>query len=937
MSSPTQRQTPAPWARAALHLGVALALAACSTFGGDRADRDRGERLGSVVARLPDVSLPNSVAAPPAREDVMAAYAAVHGRLPDPDANRAVGKRLADLAMDIAEERDAEGGARPYADAIRRYEALLAEPAGPDRDQILYQLARAYDLAGDGPRALAQLDRLIAQHPDSAYRVEAHFRRAEAAFAADRYLDAERDYQVVIEHGNRSPYWQNALYMGGWARFKAGDPDGALGNFLDVVDRLVPPGDDAVPAEQAELLADTLRAITLSLGDLEGPATLAAAMHRRGQPAWQYRVYRAVADDHLERERYLDSVATWQTFIDAQPLDPRAPAAQQGMIATLTNADFPELAREQRSKFVAAYGVRSRFWSVHDAAVRAAYLPALKDYLEDLAQTGHALAQENRDAAAFAGAARWYEELIETFGADPDVPRYLFLLGELHTEAAQPELAVRAYQRVMHDHPGDTRAPEAGYAAILALEKLAAGDEAAWVEPLIDTQLEFTTLFPADPRAPAVGAAAADGLFARGEFGAALAEAEALLADYPSIDPALRSNTLAVVAHSRFELGLFDTAESAYRRLLDEPLNDELRATVQERLLAAVYRQAEASEASGATDEAVAHYLRLADVAPGHELAVQGRFDAVAVLEQDDRTADAARLLDDFRNRHAGHPLAAGAPARLARLYEQTGDRTRAAAAYLDVAESDVDPERRRLARYRAAELELEAGNTAAAASQFARYVELHARPFDLHLEALDQLDTLAQRSGAGDERRRWLRAKIALEREVAGAAVDPAIGDRAAYLAAAAQFELALQTRLAFDAVRLVNPLAESLQRKRRELTETLAAFEAVATYQVAEFSAASTFQIADVYAALSIALLESERPPGLSERELEEYDLLLEEQAYPFEEQAIALHEVNLRRSWEGAWDIWVERSFAELRRLVPARFDRPEQEIAYVESIH
>ena len=42
-------------------------------------------------------------------------------------------------------------------------------------------------------------------------------------------------------------------------------------------------------------------------------------------------------------------------------------------------------------------------------------------------------------------------------------------------------------------------------------------------------------------------------------------------------------------------------------------------------------------------------------------------------------------------------------------------------------------------------------------------------------------------------------------------------------------------------------------------------------------------------------------------------------------------------MRRSWEGVYDDWVKKSFAELGRLMPARFDKHEIEIAYVEAIH
>jgi len=327
----------------------------------------------------------------------------------------------------------------------------------------------------------------------------------------------------------------------------------------------------------------------------------------------------------------------------------------------------------------------------------------------------------------------------------------------------------------------------------------------------------------------------------------------------------------------------------------------------------------------------VAHYLRLRDIDPNAEIAIQGQYDAVAVLEGAGRSAEAARLLDDFRTRHAGHALTAEAPRRLATLYDQTGEGRLAAAAYLEVAAADADPEVRRQALYRAAELALESGDSASAILHFTAYAERHARPADLHMEALDHLDRLTHAAGAHGDRRRWLAAKIELESAMRREGVSHPALDRATHLAAAAQYELGLETRSRFDARHLVNPLAESLAHKQAALLEALAAFEATASYEVAEFVTASTWQIGDLYASLARALMESERPPGLSPEALEEYEILLEEQAFPFEEQAIALHEINARRSWAGSWDPWIDRSFTELRRLVPARFDRQEQQVA------
>jgi hypothetical protein len=160
---------------------------------------------------------------------------------------------------------------------------------------------------------------------------------------------------------------------------------------------------------------------------------------------------------------------------------------------------------------------------------------------------------------------------------------------------------------------------------------------------------------------------------------------------------------------------------------------------------------------------------------------------------------------------------------------------------------------------------------------------------------------------------------------------------ERATFLSAEAQYVFAEDERQRFDDVRLSRPLNKSLKRKQKALRRTLAAFEAVAGYQVAKYSTASTYQIADLYTSLSKSIMGSDRPADLSELELEQYEILLEEQAFPFEEQAIALHEINMRRSWQGVYDEWVKKSFIELGRLMPARFDKQEIEVAYVETIH
>ena len=99
-------------------------------------------------------------------------------------------------------------------------------------------------------------------------------------------------------------------------------------------------------------------------------------------------------------------------------------------------------------------------------------------------------------------------------------------------------------------------------------------------------------------------------------------------------------------------------------------------------------------------------------------------------------------------------------------------------------------------------------------------------------------------------------------------------------------------------------------------------------AAYDVGPVTTAATYRIAELYRDMATALLDSERPPELSPAELEEYEFLLEEQAFPFEEQAIEIFEVNAARAADNVYDEWVRRSFEALADLQPARYAKAER---------
>jgi tetratricopeptide (TPR) repeat protein len=171
--------------------------------------------------------------------------------------------------------------------------------------------------------------------------------------------------------------------------------------------------------------------------------------------------------------------------------------------------------------------------------------------------------------------------------------------------------------------------------------------------------------------------------------------------------------------------------------------------------------------------------------------------------------------------------------------------------------------------------------------------------------------------------------------------AADAAAGaertDRTRYLAAQAGLVLAQPRYAAFNSVQLVQPFKQNLARKRELMDAALAAFEALIEYEVGEVTTAATFHMAEIYSSFSGSLLDSERPTGLSAAELAEYEDVLEEEAFPFEERAIEVHEANIELMIAaGIYNRWIEQSFARLAALVPGRYAKEEQSIGLLGAI-
>ena len=954
-------------------LALTATLLACSS--NQRLPGDNEPTLASLRDRVVTVTADQAGSTRRvAEEQTIAAYRQFLEAAPNAPQRPEAMRRLGDLEMDSADRRAAEATTTAaevpdYQAAIARYQDFLkAYPADPRRDRVLYQLARAQEQGGQLELALHTLTLLVGKHPGTVHADEAHFRRGELLFAMRDYQQAEAAYATLLAGGQRSPFTDRALYMQGWSLFKLGRLDDALKPFFGVLDlklgSLGPLARDEARLEDVralsradrELLDDTFRVTSICLSNLQGAESVARYIDSPQRQGYEFRVFQQLGELYIRQDRIKDAADTLATFVRRQPLHAQAPLLQARVIEIYAGAGFDTLALAAKKDHVVRYGAESEFRRANPSGWAGAQ-PLVKTHLADLARHHHALAQKNRQAPDVQEAVRWYQALLSAFPTDADAAQNRFLMAELLYEDQRFAIAAAEFERVAYGAaaststaatpatapapaPAFTRAADAGYSALLsyaALEKAAtqAEQRAALQRQAVASALRFAQAFGSDARAAAVLTNAADQLLGLGDGDAAVELARQALALTPPPAPELRRVAWTVVAHQRFERAAFAEAEAAYAEVLAlTPERASGRLELIERQAAAIYKQGELARGAGNARDAVGHFARvtaLAALPVASATRASALVDAAAALIGLKDWDAAARTLEDFRRQHPGHPLQADVAPKLALAYLELGRNTQAAAEFEKVAATTADAELARGARWQAAELHHKSAAQAAPKSPalasaikgWERYLQAHPQPLDSAVQARWHLAALTQQDGQAARSLSWMRAVQQADVD-AGAARTA----RTRTLGGQATLALAEPVLQAYKAVPLIEPLQKQLKLKKSRLDEVLKAYAAAADAGVAEVTTAATFHTAALYQDFGKSLIGSQRPRKLSKMELEQYNVLLEEQAFPFEEKAIELHETNARRTAQGLYNGWIRNSLAELAAMKPVRYGKTER---------
>lgn len=950
--------------RSALFVALVV-LTACSS-----PDKKRKRIVGPTLAEIPELSSdiqPSTLERDVTLEKVEEFYQRALDAATDEGTRRTILIRLADVLMLRSEEQmfdDNETG-EVFNEAIERYRELIALQKQTDNedtrledrnskevDQMLYQLSKAYALSGQVESSVRELSDLAANYEGSAYSPEAKFRSAEQAFSNGKYAEAEQLYLEVIGQGTFTPYYQNAIYMYGWSQFKQYKYQDAVASFTKVMDHLYgrQPPLKKIAKSQQNLVDDTLRVMSLSFSYLDGPESLSASFKEEVERPYVFLIYQALGELYFKNERYRDSANAYRQYVMDNPLGDKSPMFSRYIIDVYDKGNFPSLLIPAKEEYIINYGIDSEFWQIKPQEVRDELSPKLKLYLEELAKYEHAIGQGVVDVQvdqgpkktpqeiaedqrkAYLKAAVWYDQYVRTFPTDLKTPDMLFLLGESLFEAKEYSRSFDAYARLAYDFPlpedKKAKGADAGYSAILITQKQVKTIEdpeqlALWQIREIDQSLAFAEKYAADKRAPSVLATAAEKLLKAERQPEAIAAAKRLTEWQPPADRGLQRGAWLVVGQSEFDLENYAGADEAFgQALLLTDANDPSRQSIVDRQAASVYKYAENLLAQGDQQGAVNQFLRVQVIAPDTEIAITAQYDAGNQFMEMKRWQQAENIFLAFRQKYPKHPLTKTLYAKLVLIYQESEQWIKAGNELTQMATVSDDPEMRRQSLLLAGELYEKSGQVEAAITSNLSYIQRYPAPLDDAVETMNKLGALYRKQKNIAQYEYWLNQMVIAHDKAGNNATE-----RSLYLAATATNYQAKKSYQNFARIRLTLPLKTSLARKKEALAASVATYNKVIDYGVLELVTEANYFLGELYVRLRDDLLDSERPKGLDTLASEQYDMLLEDQTYSFEDKAIELHKSNIARVQDDVYDDWIKRSYQSLAKLIPGQFDKLE----------
>ena len=782
---------------------------------------------------------------------------------------------------------------------------------------VNYSIGYALFESGRYDEAMAAFEGFISQYPSSRHATEVSFRLGEMYFEDTRLIEAEEAYARVLKD-DRSVFYDKALYKTGWTHYRLDEFQEAVDYFLRLIERPEESGfaEASAKAIKEEAFENTVKSLT----HMEIPNEVRRELRKIKSTEVGERVIMMLGQVLSEQTRHREALKTYSLFeelFEGSPLRAKI-YAMRGVTHEKLGED--NLATDIDESIVELFNPSTEWYVEHfngDAddrkknAEAKAYTDAIvSEILMTTATTAHNDARLSRSTNALEDAISTYRRVIEYYPVSDTAKKARLLLAEALFDGGRYSEATAMNEEIVALYE---TSPEAEAAAMNILS----GIELTIKTPTYDRTKVFKTISTTEIllRKNYQGNTKLEGLLYR---------ISALYIDLEDYEKArvilseLTEGTSPALAYKMIgDISVWENNESSAIMAYDKAIGYGTNVEVEKKLSEMYYVMAMRLEEEGNENEALTHYFKTSTTMPGSRQAKDALKRAGYIYIKDRDIGGLRTIIDMVEKNHPASRTPFNLLVEAGKGFEEDKSMVQAAKLFEEaaIAASENSP-------FDANRLALKAAEVLSTAGENKRLAELLKRQIgDKNIAEQSMQRALYMLGKAymddGQERAGIKRLRQSIE---AGSNETP--------FALKARSTLADIRLEEYLLLRITSPFEKTLKKKEAFMVELLGEYKAIIKGASTELLAKGFYSIGVLFEDFRTALIESERPKGLSTTELEEYDFLIEERAYPLEEEAVEAFKASLKASLKASGkgtNLFTTKAIEKLSLLRPALYDR------------
>ncbi|WP_141229409.1 tetratricopeptide repeat protein [Cellvibrio mixtus] len=798
--------------------------------------------------------------------------------------------------------------------------SLAEYPNAKDNDRILYQLAQNYEKLNFQEKSLDTLTQLTMRFPQSIYYAESQFRLAENAFISGDYLTAESAYSEVIFSSNGNEFYERSLVKRGWSRYKQNLFTEAIEDYVEAIKYRKFSAYHSLTGNDKSDFDEYFRALSLAVINANYVENLKNYFSEPAHSEYLYYSYKFVSLIYVAQQRYADATNTLDKFISSNPGAEKIPEAYLDQIEIFKKADLDKQFEVAMENFYPRFNVKNHYWEgkKHTQAYKM-IKKSMRDNILLVADAQQQAYRTTHDSKYFTAANEWYRRYLNQYESYARTDKVYTAYAELLAIKNKNTEALTYFEKAAYDG-NIVLDKEAAYATIELTDKLykAQPENSHWLDLHLTYALRSVQLYQKEPRYQQVSLHAVELAYNNQRYADAIRFSNSIAG---VTENATRNESNYIKGLSYLKTNNATEAETIFSYLLTTAKNTNDKNRFSNSLALAIYQQGKADLMNNKVDSAITHYARVAKQAGSSDIAPDSLYEAISLAVKHERWNQAVANIELFQRQFPKHKFYQDATRQLSSAYIKLGKDDRAAIVFEEISAKDSDENIKMSALWQAAALYEIKNNVPDAIRAYTRYVDTYKTPYAQYIEAMNKLSALYLKQNQTEKSSFWQQKIIASDNQ----ALQNNKTDRTNYIAASSALALANIQKNKFDNKRLVEPLAQSLRDKKKSMQDAISLFGQASSYNIAEVTTEATYSIANIYQVFAKSLLDSERPKNLAGDELEQYNILIEDQAFPFEEKAIEFYEINMARTADGIQSPWIKKSHTELQALFPSRYGR------------